>query len=254
MTGSPNRPVLDSTALDRLPTDPGTSGYVEKLREESPRRWRVFFQFSEGGPLSLWLNPAMRSSLRFLIGARWSQNWSTAIVLEERTGEQTALLRYRCAPAEFAGMVVRLGELFNWAFIMPEVNNAEFREGLVGNYPLDRIYSGVLGTGSGLPPAVGFEMMDSTRPRLITALRDAVRDGAIRLRGSLMIEQCRAFVIKPDGTVGGADGSDEDCVWVAALAAFGLEVAPKPEPYVRRLKGAFVDPRASRGKGPGSWR
>jgi hypothetical protein len=71
-------------------------------------------------------------------------------------------------------------------------------------------------------------------------VRDVVRDRTITLCGSLGIEQCRMFVGHPDGTVGGADGADDECGWAAALAAFGLEFVPKPEPYVQRMRETFV--------------
>jgi hypothetical protein len=60
---------------------------------------------------------------------------------------------------------------------------------------------------------MGFETADDTRPRLIAAVRDAVRDRTITLRGRLVIEQCRAFAALQDGTIGGADGADDDCAY-----------------------------------------
>jgi hypothetical protein len=63
-----------------------------------------------------------------------------------------------------------------------------------------------------------------------------------------VLEECKAFVAKPDGQVGPEEGFHDGCVGAAALAAFGLQFAPRPEPYSRQIRGGFADVRTSRPK------
>jgi hypothetical protein len=248
MTGGPNGPLLDRAALDGMPAASGRQCNLEVVQESHLKR--TIFLPTQSGAISLWQRP--ETGHLYIIGVRWSPDWPVAVVFDQKTGEQVALLRYPSTPAEFSDRVAALGRIYNWAFLVPEVNDIGFRDALLcTRYPLERIFSrrrDPHGVGSGRPEDMGFETSGHTRPRLITALRDAVRDRTITLCGSLMIEQCRTFVVRPDGTIGGADASDDYLVWAAALAAIGLEFAPKPEPYVQRMKGSFVDPRASRWK------
>jgi hypothetical protein len=246
----PNRPRFDRAALDRMPVRAGSEGEVELT--DYPRKM-VRFQPREHGAVTLWMRPeTLRqcqepdTGRRYIIGACWRPGWSVALVLDQKYCDQVALFRQQCTPAEFAERVALLGRLYNLAFLIPEVNNAELGDALIGTqYPMERIFSSRQAIGSG--PLMGFETTAATRPRLVTALDESIRGIAhpILIKSSLVIEECRAFVAKPDGTLGPEEGFHDGCVWAAALAALGLQFAPKPEPYVRKIKGGFVDPRGA---------
>jgi len=243
-----NRPVLDRLALDRMLPSSGLLGDLEQLDDRPVKR--TVFLARAGGPLSLWGHP--QAGRTYAIGARWSPEWPVAFVIDRRVGEQVALWRQPSTPAEFADRVSKLGRFYNWAFLVPEVNDANFRDALLRtSYPLDHIYSrqrNPHGVGSGRPEHMGFETDRATRPKLVAALQDSVRGigNPVIIRSPLVLDQCRDFVVKPDGTMGAANGPDDGCVWAAALAVYGLQFAPRPEPYVREGRIGFKAPGAAK--------
>jgi hypothetical protein len=71
-----------------------------------------------------------------------SPGWPVALVIDQKSGEQVALLRYPSAPTAFSARVAALGRFYNWAFLVPEVNDTAFRDALLGTrYPPERIFS-----------------------------------------------------------------------------------------------------------------
>jgi hypothetical protein len=81
-------------------------------------------------------------------------------------------------------------------------------------------------------------MTDISRPQLVHAFQEAVRGNVIAIRSPIALQECRGFVTQPDGKPGIADGSGDNCVWAAALAAYGLRFTSRSDQSgVRRLKG-----------------
>ncbi|HLJ48982.1 MAG TPA: hypothetical protein VKU01_23360 [Bryobacteraceae bacterium] len=158
-------------------------------------------------------------------------DWSVGFVVDLETGEQVAQLRERLRPAPFAEYLAILGELYNYAFLVPESNDAGFIDALLRTrYPLERIYNrrrDPTDRRSSQPEEIGFETTSTTRPWLIAALDDAMRDLAIIIRSPIAQQEIRTFVIKPDGKMEHQVGCHDDCVLAAALAVIGLRHAPR---------------------------
>jgi hypothetical protein len=158
-------------------------------------------------------------------------DWSVAGVLDLETGEQVAQLRERIRPVPFAEYIALLGKLYNWAFIVPEANDAGFIDALLRtNYPLERIYTrrrDPTDRRSAQPQDIGFETTGTTRPWLISALDDAMRETAIIIRSPIAQQECRTFVIKPNGKMEHQTGCHDDCVMMLALACIGIRHAPR---------------------------
>jgi hypothetical protein len=197
-----------------MPADPGVTGEVELT--DYPRTMVVFRELNPGGGMTLWRRPEPGVLWRrpeqphfYTIGARWSPEWSVAFVIDRRGGgEQVAMYRHPCAPAEFAEIVMLLGRFYDMAFLVPEINNTIFRDSLLRTkHPLERIYSrkrDPRGVGSGRPEYMGFEVTAATRSLALQALADAIRGigASITIRSQIALDECRAFVSKPNGEIG----------------------------------------------------
>jgi hypothetical protein len=240
--------LLDLAALGRTLVSPGMAGEVE-LIDIRPHK-RLVFLSRDDGAVTMWQQP--RPECSYIIGARWSPEWPVAFVVNQRNGDQVAMFRQPCTPAEFAERVSELCRFYNWAFLVPEIDEADFGDALLRtDYPLDRIFSrrrDPHGVGSGLPEHMGFERTPVSIAQLIQDLDEAIRgnlrtpegiSSRITIRSPLALQECRTFVSGPDGKPGFADGSHGGCVWAAALAAYGLQFVTRDQAPggVKRLKG-----------------
>lgn len=157
-------------------------------------------------------------------------------VFDADTGEQVAQARDRLRPVAFGQLVAQVGKLYNWAFLVPEANDPGFIDSILGcNYPLERIYNrrrDPTDRRSIQPQELGFETTNTTRPWLISVLDDAIRELAIIIRSPIAQQECRTFVIKPNGKAEGQTGCHDDCVVMCALAGIGFRFIPRK---MRRL-------------------
>ncbi len=158
-------------------------------------------------------------------------DWSVAPVGNVDTGEQVAMFRARERPVAFAQSLARVGVLYNYAFLVPESNDPGFIDALLRTgYPIDRIYTkrrDPTDRRSIQPQEIGFETNTTTRPWLISALDDALRELAIIIRSPIAQQECRTFVIKPNGKAEHQNGCHDDCVIALALMVMGIGFAPR---------------------------
>lgn len=237
---SSGRPALDTKALARMPVSNGTSGEIQVV-EEFPRK-KMRFVARDHGALTIWKKPEPGHA--YIVGADPSKgvdvseakrgddpDYSVGFVIDQHTGEQVAMLRERLRPVPFAEYLALLGEVYNHAFIVPEANDAGFIDALLRtNYPLGMIFNrrrDPTDRRSAQPEEIGFETTNVTRPWLVSALDDAVREMSITIRSPIALQECRTFVIKPTGKAEHQTGCHDDCVIAAALAVMGLRYAPK---------------------------
>lgn len=244
---SSGRPALDHKALARMPAwkNP-TVGELQEL-DEFPKPRRVFIPRDHG---ALVLGKLPDKTRSYVIGADPSKgvdvseskrgddpDYSVASVFDLHTGEQVAQFRERLRPVPFAEYLALLGRFFNWAFLVPEANDAGFIDALLRTkYPEERIYNrrrDPTDRRGAQPQEIGFETTTMTRPWLIAALDEAIRAGGqnlndgILIRSPIALQECRTFVIKPNGKQEHQTGCHDDCVLAAALAVMGLRFAPR---------------------------
>ena len=241
--GSARRPIFDTDALLRMHVSEGLIGEAEEI-EEYPTR-KLCFISREGGPLALWAQPTR--GREYIIGAYHpvieASDWAVGCVLDQRTGDQVAQLREPMPALKFAERLALTARFYNWAFLLPQTDDSAFARALLGTpYPIERIY-----TGSGSPGApllgisaslgIGVEITDATWPHLVSAFADSVHGNRnpITLRSRIARDECLNFTTQPNGKPGVKSGSDA-CVWAAALASFGLAVAPRQESHARQIK------------------
>jgi hypothetical protein len=181
--------------------------------------------------------------------------YSVGFVIDQSTGEQVAQLRERIRPVEFAEYLALVGRYYNWAFLVPEANDAGFIDGIVRiGYPLEQIYSRQRDPTDRRPGRMqdlGFETTTLTREWLVSAADDAIRTMDITIRSSITLQECRTFVIKPNGKKEHQAGCHDDCVFAMALAAIGIRYAPKKayetaRQPIRRFRRRIILPGQTR--------
>jgi hypothetical protein len=235
------RPVFDHKALMRMPTVGGQSGELELLDDGSPIK-RLVLKPGDHGALTIWKRPI--PGRRYVAGGDPSKgidvsvakkgadpDYSVGFFIDADTGQQVALLRARIRPVAFAEYLCLVGRWYNWAYLVPEANDAGFIDAILRtNYPLASIYQRQRDPTDRRPAQVediGFETTGLTRSWLIGAGEDAVRTQSITIVSSVVINECIRFVIKPNGKKEHQDNSHDDCVLAMCLTEIGRRSIPK---------------------------
>lgn len=233
-------PVFGHKDLARHPVCKGQSGELE-LTDEVPMK-RLLWYPKDQGSLSLWSKP--EKGHLYVIGADPSKgkdvskeqrgknpDYSVGFVANRHTGVQVGLLRDRLRPIRFAEYLALLGRYFNWAYIVPEANDAGFIDALLDQgYPLELIYQRQRDPTDRRPSTVeeiGFETTGLTRDWLVAAAEDAIRSMSITIMSPIVLSECQTFVVKPNGKKEHRDDSHDDCVLALALTAMGMRYAPR---------------------------
>src|SRR5271154_6465423 len=237
------RPVFDHKAISRMPVCEGNSGELEVIEEGQQRK--LLWKPGDAGALTVWKRP--QAGHRYVIGADPSKgkdvsgdgrgsnpDYSVGFVVDSGTGEQVALLRGRIRPAAFADYLALLGRWYLWAYLVPEANDAGFIDALLRMGYLQRaIYKrqrDPTDQRSVRIEEIGFETTTLTRDWLVSAVDEAIRSMSILIRSGIVAQECRTFVIKPNGKKEHQTGCHDDCVIALGLAAMGLRFLPKTMP------------------------
>jgi hypothetical protein len=220
---------------------------------------RVIFRPLEGGALRIWRRP--EKGRVYALGADCAQgldvnegagdcdpDWSVGQVLDRDTGEQCAVLRARMMPGETGRYMARLGRYYNLAQICGERNpgggGVSMLEAILNaDYPSSMLYHRPV-TPDRDPQVrgerLGWDTSGVSRPILISALDEAIRQMAILIHDPVTLKELLTFVIKANGKAEHEKGCHDDCVIAAALALVVIEKMPRPI-----LPGAPVFPKVS---------
>jgi hypothetical protein len=237
------RPAFVPKELARHPVCEGTAGELD-IKEFKDSR-QLLFIAKDRGALSIWARP--EKGHMYVIGADPSKgvdvsaakrganpDYSVGFGVDRATGVQVALLRERIRPLAFAEYLAYLGRWYNWAYLVPEANDAGFIDALIATgYPLELIYQRQRDPTDRRPPVVGeigFETTQITREWLIGAADEAIRSMAITIKSPVALNECQTFVIKPNGRREHREDCHDDCVIGLGLAGIGLRHAPR-KPY-----------------------
>lgn len=150
--------------------------------------------------------------------------FSVADVIDAESWEQVAQWRGRLHPEEFGDVLCLIGAFYNWAWLIPEVNN----HGLTtcvriqdNNYPsLHTRMDNKGGTDLGFftSPNEG-----GTRAQLINSLRSNIKQFTVRVNSKQTISECRSFVRLKNGKLGPLEGTFSDCVISLGIGLVVLE-------------------------------
>jgi hypothetical protein len=173
----------------------------------------------------------LKSSETYFIGADVGGGGRTgdpsvAIVLD-RKGQQVAVLRTHALPDFFGELLVKLGEHYNMAQIIPESNNHGILTCHVisktHNYPY--IYTEIQHDKLTDKETVklGFSTNVRTKPMIIDGLRAKMREDALKLYDRTTVQEMLTYVVTDSGKLEAEDGCHDDCVMALALAAYITE-------------------------------
>lgn len=178
----------------------------------------------------------------YVIGADASQglrngDWSDALVLDRTDGlnaEEAAFLHVKVPGPEFGELLCMLAEIYNDAFLVPEVNGpglATCQRIIDNRYPhiyhratLDQVRN-VQADVNGF--RFGFHTNNATKARIMSESQQALRDGRLLLRSTLVIQQHMSYE-SVDGRLRAPTGEHDDAVVAAALAWFGHRSGAPP--------------------------
>jgi len=145
------------------------------------------------------------------------QDMSSASVWDIVTWEQVAHWHGYCDPSEFGHILYNIGVYYGWAMIAVETNypgNATYAKLVSLEYPKLWIDS---------ETKEPWRTTSKNRDIIITALREAIREGTIKINSPDTISEFRTFVRRKNGKKEADAGSFDDCVIEAAIAAHILK-------------------------------
>jgi len=183
------------------------------------------------GRLTVWHEP--EKDKHYSIGADVSEgleggDYSAAVVLDWKSGEQVAELHGLWRPDIFAKLLSALGAWYQWAWIGVEANSHGHTTLYVLRYELlyPRMYYHVERV-RGAQPQLGYPTNAKTKPIMIDDLVAAIGDDKIAINSSALIDECLTFVSKDGGVREAQGGKFDDLVMAAAVA---LQVRKKYGP------------------------
>lgn len=161
----------------------------------------------------------------YVIGADTAGDGSdcfVAQVLDNRTGEQVAVLRHRTDEDLFAKQVYCLGMYYNTALIGVEANLSTYpiRELERLNYPKQYVREKIDDYTHNVVRSFGFRTDTKTRPVIIAGLIKAVRDDITIVSDTDTLEEMLTFVRNEDFRAEAEDGAHDDCVMALAIAHY----------------------------------
>ncbi len=145
------------------------------------------------------------------------QDMSSASAWDIATWEQVAHWHGYCDPSEFAYILRDMGIFYNWAMIAVETNypgNATQAKLASLEYP--KLW---IDAETGEP----WRTTTKSRALMMTALREAIREGTIKINSPETLMELKTFVRTAAGKFEGDAGSHDDCVMDAAIAAYILK-------------------------------
>lgn len=208
---------------------------------------RLVLSPNEHGAFRVWRRP--EKGRLYVLGADCAQgldinegkgeanpDWTCGQVLDRDTGEQCAVLRARMMPGESGRYVARVGKFYNMAQICGERNpgggGVSMLEAVINaDYPPSLLYHRSV-TPDRDPQIrgdrLGWDTSGVSRPQLISALDEVIRQLAITLHDPITVSELMTFVIKPNGKAEHQSGCHDDTVIALALAIIAITRMPRP--------------------------
>jgi hypothetical protein len=168
----------------------------------------------DNGRLTIWFPP--QKGRRYILGVDTAGggsdgDYACAQVIERTMGMQCAELHGHFPPYELARRVADLGRRYERALVAVERNN----HGYAVLAHLNHLQCGNIFEKDG---QLGWLTSAASRPAMIENMA-AVLMSEPRLFHSLrLLEECRTFVRRADGSSAAADGAHDDCVMAMAIA------------------------------------
>ena len=202
--------VFEMDAIAKAVSGAGAAGRVE-----------------DNGRLHIWLPPQKGKSYVMGVdtaGGGSDGDYACAEVIERVTGMQCAELHGHFPPYELARRVADLGRTYEGALIAVERNN--HGHAVLAHLSHSRCKN-LYETGGQL----GWLTSAATRPSMIENMAAMLTVSPELFSSPRLLDECRTFVRRVDGSACAADGAHDDCVMAMAIA-----LAVRQEDAGRKLK------------------
>lgn len=222
--GVTGKSVFDSKALtERLLMNikPQMRGCFEIETNSADVICGYRFVEDKNGFISVYISP--EHDVKYVIGADTAGDGSdsfVAQVLDNRTGEQVAVLRHQTDEDLFAKQIICLGLWYNTSLIAVETNYSTYpvKELERQRYPRQYIREQTDTYTGKLKRAYGFQTNSKTRPLIISELVKAVREDVTIVNDKTTIEEMLTFVRDESFRPEAEAGAHDDCVMALAIA------------------------------------
>ncbi len=181
------------------------------------------FTEDDGGPLKVYARP--KAGRHYVIGcdtAGDGSDWFVAQVLDNRTGEQAAVLRQQTDEDLFARQAAALGRWYNTALIGVEVNFSTHPVRVLEQMQYPRQYvRETLDVYTHKPkPAFGFRTDERTRNTAISGLIRKMREDLESVCDRDTLEEMLTFVRNEHFRPEAQAGAHDDCIMALAIAEY----------------------------------
>lgn len=199
------------------------------------------------GRLKIWKAP--RKGRSYLISADSGEgvpegDFSVGQVRDRSSHEQVAVWRGRMDPGDFGRLLVTLGKFYEWAVLIPELNNHGWAtvEAIKGE-----AYPHLLNTKEiwkeGETPRDGFPTTEKTRNLIITATRNAIDENTAVINDPITLNEMQTFVQNEDTKKFEAmAGCHDDCVISFGIGQYCLRFMTVDETYDIESRHRFGSP------------
>ena len=172
-------------------------------------------QTRDNGRLQVWFSP--QRAREYIVGCDpagggASGDYACAQVIDRKSGMQCAELRGHFPPREFAARLVELATEYNRALLAVERNN--HGHAVLAYLSTTRRYENLYCKG-GDP---GWVTTTFTRPLMLESFASALSEASSGMNSRTLLEECKTFVRRDNGSAGAAPGAHDDCIVAMAIA------------------------------------
>lgn len=198
-------------------------------------------------PVQIWVMPDPQH--RYCIGADVAEglehgDFSDASVLDANTGELVAKWHGHIPPREFAAQLDRLGRFYNCALIGCEANNHGISTlDALRNLEYPRLFrKRSLGeTTKKITVKWGWHTNRQSKPKMIDALDQSIRDGAITIYDRHTLGELRTYVRDEKGKLHGSPHDDRVISLAIAVQMLEFVNSAELDPFEQRDTRWTVD-------------
>jgi hypothetical protein len=187
-----------------------------------------FYADDKKGMLEVWALPKAGElyGMGVDVAEGIGEDFTVAVVLNKKTGEQVAMLRGYIKPFEMAEEVYKLGKFYNYCWVCPEMNSigdGMVRDLIEKNYSKlykREVWDTITKTKT---KQIGFRTQGNTKPTVVNSFVKACQDGSFRTRSKVLLNEMTSFVQLATKTgrsmrYEAKPGKKDDCVMAASLA------------------------------------
>jgi hypothetical protein len=169
----------------------------------------------DNGRLQIWFPP--QRGREYIMGCDpagggANGDYACAQVLDRSSGLQCAELRGHFPPREFAARIAELGREYNLALLAIERNN--HGHAVIAHLTSTRKYVNLYCEGG----QSGWVTNVATRPAMLELFAELLTRSPEKIHSRALLEECKTFVRRENGTAGAAAGAHDDCVLAMAIA------------------------------------